>query len=163
LNRCKILRSKNGHSVGIEAISLDPLDAQAHEFLGLVVYLPVGQLAEAEQSFRRALQIRPEFDVDHYFLGETLMLQGHLETALAEFRKTTPDDGQAVGSAMAHFAAGRKAESDAHLAEAIRQNRGDWPKGSPASMRFAEKKITPLNGPPHCFNKSVTGWGSCLS
>jgi hypothetical protein len=61
-------------------------------------------------------------------LGEILMLEGHNDAALAELRKETPDDGQAVGSAMAHFATGRKVESDAQLAEAICQNETDWPE-----------------------------------
>jgi serine/threonine-protein kinase len=54
------------------------------------------------------------------------MLQGHLDAALAEFRKETLDDGQLEGSAMVHFAAGRKADSDASLAEAIRRNGDSW-------------------------------------
>jgi len=85
-----------------------------------------GNLAEAERSLRRALQIAPEYATGHYFLGEALMLQGHLDAALAEFSKETLDDGQLEGSAMVHFAAGRKADSDAQLAEAIRHNGASW-------------------------------------
>lgn len=55
------------------------------------------------------------------------MLEGHHEAALAEFREETLDDGQLEGSAMVHFAAGRQAESDAQLAEAIRHNGTSWP------------------------------------
>jgi hypothetical protein len=55
------------------------------------------------------------------------MLQGHLDAALAEFKKETIDDGQFEGSAMALFAAGRKSESDAKLTAAIRQNGTSWP------------------------------------
>jgi TolB-like protein/predicted Zn-dependent protease len=129
-------RWDEARQLGIEAVALDPLSAEAHELLGYVVYLRSGQLAEAEQSFRRALQIRPEYDVDDYFLGEALMLQGHPEAALAEFRKATADDGRAVGSAMAYFAAGRKGESDAQLAVAIRQNASDWPQGIASVYAF---------------------------
>jgi tetratricopeptide (TPR) repeat protein len=128
--------------LGIEARALDPLNAHAQVTLGYCVYLNSGYVyfAAAEQSFRRSLQIRPEYDVEHYFLGEVLMLHGHLDAALAEFRKTTPDDGQAVGSAMAYFAAGRKAESDAQLAEAIRQNATDWPQGIASAYAFRGEK-----------------------
>jgi adenylate cyclase len=112
--------------LGIEAIALDPLDADAHTTLGIQIYLRSGHLAEAEQSFRRALQIAPDENSGHYFLGLVLMLQGHYEAALAEFRKETLDDGQLEGSAMANFAAGRKAESDAQLAEAIHHNGTSW-------------------------------------
>ena len=113
--------------LAIEAVELDPLNPIAHVILGWDIYLHTGQLAEAEQSFRRALQIAPGLGSGQYFLGEALMLQGHHDAALAEFRKETLDDGQLEGSAMAHFAAGRKAESDAALAEAIRHNATSWP------------------------------------
>jgi adenylate cyclase len=113
--------------LGIEAVALDPLDPYVHMILGWVIYLHTDDFAEAEQSFRRGLQIAPKWGAGQYFLGEALMLQGHYEQALAEFRKETPDDGQFEGSAMVHFAAGRKAESDAALAEATRHNGTSWP------------------------------------
>ncbi len=102
------------------------MNANAHGAIGLEIHLRSGNLTEAERSLRRALQIAPEYATGHYFLGETLMLQGHLDAALAEFQKETLDDGQLEGSAMVHFAAGRKADSDARLAEAIRHNGGSW-------------------------------------
>jgi TolB-like protein/Flp pilus assembly protein TadD len=113
--------------LGIEAVALDPLDPSVHMILGWGIYLHTGDFAEAEHSFRRGLQISPKWGSGQYFLGEALMLQGHLELALAEFRKETPDDGQLEGSAMAYFAAGRKSESDTALAEAIRHNGTSWP------------------------------------
>jgi TolB-like protein len=108
--------------LGIEAVELDPLYAAAHWTLGYQVYLQSGDLAAAEQTFRRALLIAPQFSGAHFGLGLALMLQGQHEPALSEFRKTALDDGQMEGSAMVQFAAGRKAESDAELAKAIRRN-----------------------------------------
>jgi len=113
--------------LGIEAVALDPLNPNVHMILGWSIYLHTGDFAEAEQSFRRGLQIAPKWGSGQYFLGEALMLQGHHELALAEFRKETSDDGHLEGSAMAYFAAGRKSESDAALAEAIRHNGTSWP------------------------------------
>jgi TolB-like protein len=113
--------------LAIEAVELDPLNPTPYFLLGWDIYLHTGQLGEAEQSFRRALQIAPGLGSGQYVLGEALMLQGHYEAALAEFRKETLDDGQLEGPAMAHFAAGRKAESDAALADAIRHNAASWP------------------------------------
>jgi TolB-like protein len=125
------LAASRGHwdearQLATEAIALDPLDAEAQESIGFQVYLRSGRLAEAEEVFRRALQISPKYGNGHYFLGEVLMLQGRYESALAEFRKETLDDGQLEGSAMVHFAAGRKVDSDAQLAAAIRQNATTW-------------------------------------
>ena len=125
---------------GIEAVALDPLDPYVHMILGWVVYLHTGDFAEAEQSLRRGLQIAPKWGAGQYFLGEALMLQGHYEQALAEFRKETPDDGQFEGSAMAYFAAGRKPQADAALAEAIRHNGASWPSGIARVYAFRGEK-----------------------
>jgi TolB-like protein len=112
--------------LAIEAIALDPLSADAHWSLGYEVYMRSGHIVEAEQSFRRALQIAPEFGTGHYYLGVSLMLQGRHEAAMVEFRKETLDDGQLEGTAMTHFATGRRAESDVQLAEAIRHDGASW-------------------------------------
>jgi adenylate cyclase len=113
--------------LGIEAIGLDPLSQIAHMILGWNVYLHTNQLKDAEQSFRRGLQISPKFGSGQYFLGEALLLEGRDDEALAEFQKETLDDGQLEGSAMALYALGRKTESDAKLAEAIGHNGVSWP------------------------------------
>jgi tetratricopeptide (TPR) repeat protein len=126
--------------LAIEAVELDPLNALARMVLAWNVYLHTGQLAEAEQSIRRGLQIAPQFGSGQYFLGEALMLQGHHEAALAEFRKETLDDGRLEGSAMAHFSVGRKTESDAQLAEAIRHNGTSWPSEMARVYAFRGEK-----------------------
>jgi len=126
--------------LAIEAIELDPLSPDAHMFLGWNVYLHTGQLPEAEQSFRRGLRIAPKWGAGQYFLGEALMLQGRLEAALAEFQKENVDDGRLEGSAMALFAAGRKAESDSQLAEAIRRNGTSWPSETARTYAFRGEK-----------------------
>jgi TolB-like protein/Flp pilus assembly protein TadD len=126
------LAAARGHwdearQLAIEAIELDPLDAEAYGNLGFEIHLRSGHLAEAEQSLRRALQIAPGWGSGHYFLGVALMLQGQRDAALAEFQKETLEDGRLEGSAMIHFLVGRKAESDAQLAAAIRQSAASWP------------------------------------
>jgi TolB-like protein/tetratricopeptide (TPR) repeat protein len=126
--------------LAIEAVERDPLSPDAHMFLGWNVYLHTSQLPEAEQSFRRGLRIAPKWGAGQYFLGEALMLQGHLEAALAEFQKETVDDGRLEGSAMALFAAGRKAESDSQLAEAIRRNGTSWPSETARTYAFRGEK-----------------------
>jgi TolB-like protein/tetratricopeptide (TPR) repeat protein len=133
-------RWEEGRQLGIEAVALDPLNADAHLFLGYEIYLRSGHLAEAEQSIRRTLQIDPEYGGGHYFLGEVLTLEGQVEAALAEFQKETPDDGRLVGSALALFAAGHRRESDTQLAAAIRQNEIDWPEGIASVYAFRGEK-----------------------
>jgi TolB-like protein/tetratricopeptide (TPR) repeat protein len=126
--------------LAIDALERDPLSPDAHMFLGWNVYLHTGQLSEAEQSFRRGLRIAPKWGSGQYFLGEALMLQGHLDAALVEFQKETADDGRLEGSAMALFAAGRKAESDSLLAEAIRRNGTSWPSETARTYAFRGEK-----------------------
>ncbi len=117
----------DARQLAIEAIELDPLDVDARGSPGFQIYLGSGDLAEAEQSFRRALQIAPGWGTGRYFLGTALMLQGRYEEALTEYRKETLDDGQLEGSAMVLFATGHKAESDTQLAAAISRDAEAWP------------------------------------
>lgn len=124
----------------IEGITIDPLNPDAYGNPGFEIYLRTGDLAEAEQSFRRALQIAPAWGAGHYFLGEALMLLGRYDEALAEYRKETLDDGQLEGSAMVYFATGRKAESDAQLAKAIARNASSWASGIARVYAFRGEK-----------------------
>ena len=82
--------------------------------------------AQETLSLRHALQISPDLSTGYYWLGEALMLLGHYDEALAEFRRETLDDRQLEGSAIVHFAAGRKSESDAQLSAAIHHNGALW-------------------------------------
>jgi TolB-like protein len=120
-------RWDEARQLAIEAVELDPLNPTAYMILGWNIYLHTGHFAEAEEAIHRGLQLSPKFGTGQYFLGEALMLEGHHDAALAEFRKETLDDGQLEGSAMTLFAAGRKAESDAQLAQAISRNGTSWP------------------------------------
>ena len=72
---------------------------------------------------RRALEISPTFAGGHYFLGLVLLARNQPEAALAEMQKELQAVARLGGSAMAYFALGRKAESDAALAQLIKSNR----------------------------------------
>ena len=138
--------------LAIEAVAIDPLNPSAHMILGWNIYLHTKQFAEAEQSFRRGLEIAPQWGSARYFLGEALMLQGRYEAALAEFKTETLDDGQLEGSAMALFASGRKAESDVRLTEAIRQNGGSWPSEIARVYAFRGEKDKAFEWLDRAFN-----------
>jgi adenylate cyclase len=113
---------EDARQAATEAIALDPLNADLQGDIGVTVHLRTGDFVAAEQSFRKTLEMAPEWAAGHYFLGVALMLQGHNDAALAEFRKETLEDGQLEGSAMVYFATGHKDESDAELAKAIQHN-----------------------------------------
>ncbi len=85
-----------------------------------LIQLRRGRLAEAEAATRRALEIRPTVAFGHYFLGIVLLARSQPEAALTEMLKETVDAARLGGSAMAYFALGRKADSDAALAQMIK-------------------------------------------
>jgi TolB-like protein len=120
-------RWDEARQLAAEIIELNPLDPSIHVTVGWLLYLRTGEYAQAEQSFRRTLQIAPELGTARYYLGQALLLQGKYDAALGQFQAETLSDGQLEGSAMALFAAGRKSQSEAKLAEAIRRNGESWP------------------------------------
>jgi DNA-binding winged helix-turn-helix (wHTH) protein/Tfp pilus assembly protein PilF len=102
------------------ALAQDPLSAGYYQVLDWI-QARRGHLPEAEAAARRALEISPTFDSAHFFLGLVLLERGEPEAARAEMEKETLTGGQLAGLAMAYYALGRRAESDAALARMIRE------------------------------------------
>jgi TolB-like protein len=98
------------------SLAQDPLDPSAYIVLS-AAQLRLGQVAESEAAIRRALEISPTYTGAHYFLGLVLLGRNEPEAALAEMQKELQAVARLGGSAMAFFALGRKAESDAALAQ----------------------------------------------
>ncbi len=73
------------------------------------------------------LEISPTFGTARYALGLALLLQGQTDAALAEFQKETDEDGRPDGLAMVYFLTGRKAASDAAVADAVKAHGEEWP------------------------------------
>jgi TolB-like protein len=104
------------------ALTLDPLSAYWYEVL-VSVQIVTGRLTEAEAGARKALQISPTFGEGRLTLGEVLLLEGNLQDALAEMQQEPW--ARNVGLAMVYHALGRRAESDAALAQAVREHAQD--------------------------------------
>jgi len=100
------------------ALAQDPLSPVYYQVLDWV-QARRGHLPEAEAAARRVLEISPTLDSAHYFLGLVLVERGEPEAAVAEMEKETLTGGQLSGLAIAYYALGRKAESDAALARVI--------------------------------------------
>jgi TolB-like protein/Tfp pilus assembly protein PilF len=100
------------------ALAQDPLNQAAYWTLSLSQSRR-GRLEEAEAAARRALEVAPTAPFGHYVLGDVLLHRGQSDAALTEFSKETVEAARLGGSAMAYFALGRKADSDAALAQAI--------------------------------------------
>jgi tetratricopeptide (TPR) repeat protein len=102
------------------AVSLDPLFVHWRVQL-LDAQYSDGRLREAEAEARKVLQISPTFDGGHTMVGRVLLAQGKLEPALAEMQQ----DQSSWGLALVYYAMGRRAESDAALAQLIQDHAQD--------------------------------------
>jgi TolB-like protein/tetratricopeptide (TPR) repeat protein len=79
------------------------------------------RLAEAETAIRRALELSPTYTYGPYALGLVLLARNQPQAALEAFLKEPSDGGRLNGSAMAYFTIGRKADSDAALAQSLKR------------------------------------------
>jgi TolB-like protein/Flp pilus assembly protein TadD len=101
-----------------KSLALDPLNPAGYMILNFV-QLGRGRLDEAEAAIRRTIEINPTFTHGHYFLGIVLLARGEPQLAEAEMMKDTQEAARLGGSAMAYFAQGQRADSDAALAEMV--------------------------------------------
>jgi TolB-like protein len=101
------------------ALAQDPLNQPTYFNLSFVQERR-GRLEEAEAAARRALEINPTGVFGHYILGDILLYRNQADAALTEFSKETVDSARLGGSAMAYFALGSKADSDAALAQMLK-------------------------------------------
>jgi TolB-like protein/DNA-binding winged helix-turn-helix (wHTH) protein/Flp pilus assembly protein TadD len=109
------------------SLALDPLDVGGYYWLS-AVQLRRGRPVEAEAAIRRALDFAPTFSFGPYALGVVLLFRSQPQAALTAFSKEPVEAARLTGSAMAYFALGRKAESDASLAKML-NNYNDIPFG----------------------------------
>jgi eukaryotic-like serine/threonine-protein kinase len=100
------------------AIELDPVTIQVYTWLGCHSYL-AGRLDEAEAAYRQALQLNPQDMWPHTFLGRVYLDQSKTEQAIAEIQKEPDHCSREYGLALAYYAAGKRKEADAALAEII--------------------------------------------
>lgn len=72
------------------AVANEPTSYRAHYNLGDALD-KAGRLAEAEASYRRALELKPVFSLGHYSLGRLLYRTGRTEEAIDEFQGALAD------------------------------------------------------------------------
>ena len=96
----------------------DPVNINALFNLG-TSQLNAGRLDEALASFRTVLSLSPSNGIAHYQMGVAMLLKGDANGALAEFEREPVEVFRMIGLPMAYHAAGKKAESDAALAQLI--------------------------------------------
>jgi TolB-like protein/Tfp pilus assembly protein PilF len=96
----------------------DPVNPVAFNNLANM-YVFGRRLDDAITNYRTALSLSPDYAGAHYSIGVALLLKGDRAGALAAMREESDVTWRAIGLPMAWHALGRRAESDAALAELI--------------------------------------------
>jgi TolB-like protein/Flp pilus assembly protein TadD len=98
-----------------QAVAKDPLDGETYILLGETYYY-AGRFAEAEDSYRKALDLIPGRPSLHSSLGLVLLAEGEHEEALQEINRDTDVDERDTALADAYQILGRVAEARSALA-----------------------------------------------
>jgi len=100
------------------AVALDPVNAQAREFLasGLSV---TGKQEEARAEYARAIELNPSAPNSYAGVGLTYLLEGKFEEAAVAAQKDAADWARLLIVSCARWAQKRIPESDAALSELI--------------------------------------------
>jgi tetratricopeptide (TPR) repeat protein len=111
-------------ALGEYVVSHDPVNAVFHSNLGLD-YNFARRQNEAMASFRTALSLSPGYAGAESWIGQALLLQGDPDGALAAMQKESSEPWRMIGLPMVWHALGKKAQSDAALAELIEKYEKD--------------------------------------
>jgi TolB-like protein/lipoprotein NlpI len=98
--------------------ALDPANPGRHGNLGFA-YVSANRWDEAIASFETALAMRPQSGQAHFMIGYALLAKRAPQRALAEMQAEASEMWRSQGLAMAYHTLGRKADSDAALANLI--------------------------------------------
>lgn len=101
-------------------VAQDPLSVDGYDGLGLA-YRYTGELDKSIAAYRKLLSIAPDAGWEHTALGDVLIWKGDADAALVEYQKEPVEVFRLDGLSVAYHALGRKAESDAVLAERVRK------------------------------------------
>ncbi len=105
-------------SLGEYVVAHDPVNAFAYGSLG-GAYIRAGRNEEGLATLKTSLRLAPGRILAHYTMAGVYLGMGDTKTALAEIQQETGAPWRLDGLAMVYHAMGRKAESDAALAELI--------------------------------------------
>jgi TolB-like protein len=117
---------------------LDPLSPDSYFWLS-VVQLRRGRLTDSDVAIRRALELSPAYAGGPYTLGLVLLARRQPDAALAEMRKEPLDAARLIGSALAYFALKRNADSDAALAQLLKNYAAHIPAETAAVFAFRDE------------------------
>lgn len=111
-------RFDQGIALARQVAELDPISAQALATLAFALWYGE-RLEDAIAVYRRILELIPDYPAIHGLIGLVFLTQSNPQAALSELELVKDPYWQLPGLAMAYHSLGRKAESDAALAEYI--------------------------------------------
>ncbi len=108
-----------------ECIEIDPLKPLYFLNLGNIL-THAGRLDEAIAYFKKALELNPQFQRAHLYLGRSYLLMGKPEMALKEMQQENLEVFRVFGMALAYYAANRHKEADEALRDFSNRFQNEW-------------------------------------
>ena len=102
-----------------QSITLDPVQGHTYFSFGQLLY-HANHLEEAIVTYKKVLELNPQFPRAHIFLGKAYLLQGKPHLALAEMLQEVGEEAwRSFGLILTYEALGRKKEVDKLLSDYI--------------------------------------------
>ena len=108
------------------SIARDPLNPVGYSNLGSIYYF-AGQWDEAIASYRRALELSPDYIGAYYFTGAAYLMKGDAERAREAFMQEGDDEYRVKGLALASHALGQEEAFRTGLEELADRWGRQWP------------------------------------
>jgi len=99
-----------------QSLTFDPIKAITYFNFGQLLYY-ANHLEEAIVSYKKVLELNPQFPRAHIYLGKVYLLQGKPEMALAEMPQETNEAWRNFGLILTYQPLGRKKEVDSLLSD----------------------------------------------
>ncbi|HEX6849523.1 MAG TPA: tetratricopeptide repeat protein, partial [Chitinophagaceae bacterium] len=108
-----------------KAIELDPLKPLFHLNLGNILS-HAGKPAEAKTYYNKALELNPQFQRAHLYMGRDYLVAGKNELALKEMQLENLEVFRTFGLALAYHALGKTNEANAALKDFTDKFQHEW-------------------------------------
>jgi len=103
----------------------DPVNSSGHANLG-TSYLAAGRWDAAIAAYETSLKLSPGRIGANYGIGTALLFKGETQAALTAMEQESSETFRLLGQAMAQYALGNAAASDAALAVLVRKYEREW-------------------------------------
>lgn len=118
-------RWKESVELMTKCIEYDPLKPISHLNLGNIL-THAGRPDEAMAYFKKTLELNPQFQRAHLYLGRNYLLLGKTEMGLKEMQQENFEVFRTFGMALAYHAMGKKKEADDALKGFTERFQNDW-------------------------------------